>query len=72
MDAQIAKELDAKCNFEAKRELEEYQTEGGFKPQTEVFSVEAANELFKLLCAQCKTKNYEFNTSENKYKVWLY
>lgn len=69
LDAQIAKELDAKCNFEAKRELEEYQTEGGFKPQTEVFSVEAATELFKLLCTQCKTKNYEFTTSDSKFKI---
>jgi serine/threonine protein kinase len=69
MQENIAKELDEKVNFSAKRELQDYQPEGGFKPNTEVFTVMGADLAFKLLCAGSEKLLKEFTTSQTQYKI---
>ena len=69
MQENIAKELDEKVNFNSKREIQEYQPQGGFRPNTEVFTVIGADLAFKLLCAGSEKILKEFSTSQTQYKV---
>jgi len=69
MQENIAKELDEKVNFNCKREIQEYQPEAGFRPNTEVFTVMGADLAFKLLCSGSEKILKEFSTSQTQYKI---
>jgi len=69
MEGAINKELEAKVNFEAKRELQDYQPEAGFKAYTEVFTVLSADAVFKLLCSLAQTACTDFNVASDMYKI---
>jgi len=69
MENTLSKELEAKVNFEAKRELQEYQPEAGFKAYTEVFTVMSPEFIFKLLCSACQGNLSDFSVSDDSYKI---
>jgi serine/threonine protein kinase len=69
METTLSKELEAKVNFESKRELQEYQPEAGFKAYTEVFTVMSPDFIFKLLCSACQGNLSDFSVSDDIYKI---
>lgn len=70
MGEDIVKEFDKKINFETKRELQDYQSEGGFRAYTELFTVMGVDFLFKLLCSLSQSKLADCSVSDNAYKVY--
>jgi len=69
MENTISKELETKLNLDAKREIQEYQSEGGFKAYTEVFTVMSPDFIFKLLCSAADNNLADFSVSSTNYKV---
>jgi len=69
MESTISKELEAKLNLDAKREIQEYQSEGGFKAYTEVFTVMSSDFIFKLLCSIAQNNLADFSVSSTSYKL---
>jgi serine/threonine protein kinase len=69
MESSLCKELETKVNFEAKREMVDYQPQGGFKAKTEIFTVMPSEFIFKVLCAASKAAKVEFTVSEDSYKI---
>jgi serine/threonine protein kinase len=69
METTISKELEAKLNLDAKREIQEYQSEGGFKAYTEVFTVMSPDFIFKLLCSAADNNLADFSVSSSSYKI---
>ena len=69
MESSIEKELEGKCNLNAKREIQEYQPLAGFKAYTEVFTVMSPDFIFKLLCSLAKDNMADFTVSNDTFKV---
>jgi serine/threonine protein kinase len=69
MENSLSKELEAKVNFETKREMQEYQSQAGFKAYTEIFTVMSPDFIFKLLCSSCQGCLTDFSVSEDTYKI---
>jgi hypothetical protein len=69
MEGYLEKELDAKINLNAKRELQDYQPIAGFRAYTEVFTVMSADFIFKLLCDICQSDLSNYTVSEDSYKI---
>lgn len=70
MGENIVKEFDNKINFDTKREIQDYQAEGGFRAYTELFTVMGADFLFKLLCSLSQSNLADCSVSDNTYKVY--
>jgi len=69
MEDSICKELESKVRFDLKREIQDYQSEGGFKAYTEVFTVMTPEFIFKLLCSICQAGLADFSVSEDTFKI---
>jgi len=63
------KEFEDKINFDAKRELREYQAITGFKACTEIFTVIDPDIIFKALCAICWKLKVQMDVSNDNYKI---
>jgi len=69
MESSIEKELEGKLNLNAKREIQDYQPDAGFKAYTEVFTVMSPDFIFKLLCVLAKDSFADFSVSDSAFKV---
>jgi len=69
LESSLQKELEGKVDLEAKRELQNYQSEAGFKAYTEVFTVIDTDFLFKLLCSIAFNSLSNVEVSNTTYKI---
>jgi len=69
MESSIEKELEGKLNLNAKREIQDYQPDAGFKAYTEVFTVMSPDFIFKLLCVLAKDSFADFSVSDSAFKI---
>ena len=69
MEGTVNKELEAKVDFNTKREIQDYQPEAGFHVYTEVFSVLSTQAIFKLLCSLAQKNLTDFSVAPDMYKV---